>query len=56
MPDAVYLIFDPEGGTVTFRRCAYPVAQAQQAACEKMSGIVAPRLLNELIERLDTAQ
>jgi predicted phosphodiesterase len=55
-PDAAYLIFDPEGHTVTFRRCAYPIAQAQQAAREKMSGIVAPRLLNDLIERLETAR
>lgn len=55
-PDAAYLIFDPEGRTVTFRRCAYPIAQAQHAARQLLSGIVAPRLLNELIERLETAR
>lgn len=55
-PDAAYLIFDAEGRTVTFRRCAYPIAQAQQSVREKMHRGVAPGLLDELIERLETAR
>jgi predicted phosphodiesterase len=55
-PDAAYLLLDPEQGTISFRRCSYPVVRAQQAAWHRMGGVVPPALLEQLVGRLSTAR
>jgi predicted phosphodiesterase len=50
-PQTSYLLLDPERAAITFRRCAYPVVQAQQTAWRRMGGHVTPSLLTELVRR-----
>jgi predicted phosphodiesterase len=55
-PNAAYLLLDPEQGTISFRRCSYPVVRAQQAAWRRMGSVVSPALLEELVGRLSAAR
>jgi predicted phosphodiesterase len=54
-PDAAYLLLDPERGTITFRRQAYPRILAKRAIWHMMKPAVPPYLLRDLADRLSTA-